>query len=124
MEAYHAQEKGSIENNEFTNEETPYIKHALDESHEDHTSPRKEPKQEVYEEGSCYPPPPPCLWVTRGDHVSRPTMENMIPTMMMINMSTNGISTSPLIHLYSYESTKAHHIQATQSMGDGNPSSP
>jgi hypothetical protein len=63
--------------------------------------------------------------VTRGDHVSWPTIENMISTMMMINMSTNGSPTTPpLIHLYSYRSTKAHHIQATQSMGDGKTSSP
>jgi hypothetical protein len=58
--------------------------------------------------------PHPCLGVTRGDHVSWPTMENMIPTMMMINMSTNSITTTPLIHLYSYRSTEAHHMQATQ----------
>jgi hypothetical protein len=58
----------------------------------------------------CYPP---CLGVTRGDHISWPTMEDTIPTMMMINMSTNGNPPPPLIHLYSYISTKAHHIQAT-----------
>jgi hypothetical protein len=62
---------------------------------------------------SCYPP---CLGVTRGDHVLWPAMENMIPTMMMINMSTDGSSAAPLIHLYSYKSTKAHHIQASQCM--------
>jgi hypothetical protein len=43
---------------------------------------------------------PPCLGVTRGDHVSRPAMEKVIYTMMMmINMSTDGISTTPLIFL-------------------------
>jgi hypothetical protein len=69
----------------------------------------------------CYPP---CLGVTRGDHVSRPAMENMIYTMMMmINMSTDGSPTTPLIFL-PVGSTKAHHIQATQSMGDGKPLSP
>jgi hypothetical protein len=42
----------------------------------------------------CYPP---CLGVTGGDHVSRPAMENMIYTMMMmINMSTYGSPTTPL----------------------------
>jgi hypothetical protein len=43
---------------------------------------------------------PPCLGVTRGDHVSRPAMENMIYTMMMmINMSTYGSLKNPLIFL-------------------------
>jgi hypothetical protein len=56
---------------------------------------------------------PPCPGVTRGDHVSWLAMEKMIPTMMMINMSTDGGPTTPLIHLYNYRSTKAHHIQAT-----------
>jgi hypothetical protein len=34
---------------EFISEEPPYLEHALDE--EDCTSPRKEPKEEAYEEG-------------------------------------------------------------------------
>jgi hypothetical protein len=33
---------------------------------------------------------PPCLGVTRGDHVSWSAMETMIPTMLMINMSTDA----------------------------------
>jgi hypothetical protein len=37
---------------------------------------------------------PPFLGVTRGYHVSWPIMENMIPTMMMIIMSTDGIPTT------------------------------
>jgi hypothetical protein len=39
-----------------------------------------------------------CLGVTGGDHVSRPAMENMIYTMMMmmINMSIDGNPTTPL----------------------------
>jgi hypothetical protein len=36
---------------EFIDEEPPYLEHALDESLEDHTPPRKEPKEEIYEEG-------------------------------------------------------------------------
>jgi hypothetical protein len=44
-------------------------------------------------------------------------MENMIYTMMMmINMSTDGSPTAPLIFL-PVASTKAHHIQATQVWG-------
>jgi hypothetical protein len=40
----------------------------------------------------------PSLGVTRGDHVSRPAMENTIHTMMMmINMSTDGSPAAPLI---------------------------
>jgi hypothetical protein len=31
--------------------EPPYIEHALDENLKNHTSPRKEPKEEVYKEG-------------------------------------------------------------------------
>jgi hypothetical protein len=43
---------------------------------------------------------PPYLGVTRGDYVSRPTMENMIyAMMMMINMSAGGSPTTPLIFL-------------------------
>jgi hypothetical protein len=67
---------------------------------------------------------PPCLGLARGDHVSWPIMENMISIMMMINMSTYGSPTTPLIHLYNYRSIKAHHIQTTQCMGDGKPMSP
>jgi hypothetical protein len=33
---------------------------------------------------------PPCLGVTRGDHVSWPTMKTMIPMTMMISLSTHG----------------------------------
>jgi hypothetical protein len=43
---------------------------------------------------SCHPP---CLGVTRGDHVSWPAMETLIPTMMMIKMSTNSIPAVPRI---------------------------
>jgi hypothetical protein len=38
---------------------------------------------------------PPCLGVTRGDHVLWPTMENMISTMMMIKMSIYGSPNIP-----------------------------
>jgi hypothetical protein len=38
-------------NDEFINKEPPYLEYALDESLEDHTSTRKEPKEEIYEEG-------------------------------------------------------------------------
>jgi hypothetical protein len=59
------------------------------------------------------------IWIiTRGDHVSWSTMDNMIPTMMMINISKYGNPTTSLIHLYNYKSTTVYHIQATQSMGD------
>jgi hypothetical protein len=51
-------------------------------------------------------------------------MENMIYTMVMIiTMSKDGSPATPLICL-PVGSTKAHHIQATQSMGDGKPLSP
>jgi len=42
---------------------------------------------------------PPCPGITRGYHISWSTMESMIPTMMMINMSIDGIPKSPLIYL-------------------------
>jgi hypothetical protein len=46
------------------------------------------------------PVTPPFPGVTRGDHVLRPAMENMIYTMMMmINMSTDCSPTTPLIFL-------------------------
>jgi hypothetical protein len=45
-------------------------------------------------------------------NVSRPAMENMIYTMMMmINISTDGSLATPFIYLPA-GSTKAHHIQA------------
>ena len=66
----------------------------------------------------------PEAWVTRGDHVSYPIMEKMTLTMIIINMSIDGSLASPLIYLYNYRSTKAHHIQATQCMGDDKPVSP
>jgi hypothetical protein len=69
----------------------------------------------------CYPP---CVGVTRGDNVSRYAMKNMIYIMMMmITMFTDGNPKAPLIFLL-VASTKAHHIQATQSMGDGKLLSP
>jgi hypothetical protein len=49
--------------------------------------------------------------------------QGMIYTMMMINMSTDGKPVAPLICLL-VATTKAHHIQATQDMGHGNPASP
>jgi len=64
------------------------------------------------------------LGVTRGDDFSCPTMENMIQTMMMVNMSIDGNSEAHLNHLYNYKSTKGHHIQATYIMGDGKPLPP
>jgi hypothetical protein len=36
-------------------EEPPYLEHALDENLKNHTSPRKEPKEEVYKEGKESP---------------------------------------------------------------------
>jgi hypothetical protein len=53
---------------------------------------------------------PPCLGVGRGYHVSLLAMENIISTMMMINLYIDGNPTTLLIHLYNYRSIKAHHI--------------
>jgi hypothetical protein len=66
----------------------------------------------------------PCLRVTRGDHVSWPTMKTMIPTMMMINMSTDSSPIAPLRLPLLLQINQAHHIRSTQCMGDGKPTSP
>jgi mannose/fructose/N-acetylgalactosamine-specific phosphotransferase system component IID len=50
--------------------------------------------------GICYVivvTPHPCLGVTIGDHVSWNSMENMILTIMMISMSMDGNSSTPLL---------------------------
>jgi hypothetical protein len=78
---------------------------------------------DVYKDNNK-PITPSCLGVTRGDHVPWPNMDTMIPTMMIINMSTDGNPSAPLIHLYNYRSTKSHHIQETSYMGHGKRASP
>jgi hypothetical protein len=67
---------------------------------------------------------PPCLGVIGGYHVSRPIIENMIYTMMMmINMSTYGSPITPLVFL-PVKINQAHHIQGTQGMRHDKPTSP
>jgi hypothetical protein len=71
-------------------------------------------------EARCYPPP--CLGVTRGDHVSWPTMKTVIPMMMMmISMPTHGNPTAPLQMPLSLLINEAYHIQTAQFLEDGGP---
>jgi hypothetical protein len=67
---------------------------------------------------------PACLGVNRGDHISWPLMEKIIPTMMMMNMSTYSIPTSPIKMSLFLQIIQAHHIQSTHYMGDGKPTLP
>jgi hypothetical protein len=65
----------------------------------------------------CYPP---LLGINRGDHSKYPTMNTMI---IMMIVSTHGNLTSPLKMHLSFFIRKSHHIQSTQSFGDGGPTS-
>jgi hypothetical protein len=57
---------------------------------------------------------PPCLGVTRRDHVSRPTMKTMIlMMMMMINMSTQSIPAAPSNASFTLDQQSSSHPVST-----------
>jgi hypothetical protein len=57
---------------------------------------------------------PPCLGVTRGDHVSWTTMKTMISMMTTINRSIYGSPTTPLRCLFHFLSTNCEFSRSYQ----------